>query len=55
MQNQQQNSQGTGISLDDIYYVLFRHKWKIIILFAAGIFGASVIYHLKPPDYPRRS
>ena len=39
------------MGLDDIYYVLFRHKWKIIILAIAGIVGAAVIYRLKPPDY----
>ena len=39
------------MGLDDIYYVLFRHKWKIIVLFVMGILGAVVIYRLKPPDY----
>ena len=51
MQNQPHSHQGGGISLDDVYYALFRHKWKIIILFLGGIVAAGVIYRLKPPDY----
>ena len=39
------------MGLDDVYYALFRHKWKIIILFLGGILAAGVIYRLKPPDY----
>ncbi len=51
MQNQPHSSQGGGLGLDDVYYALFRHKWKIIILFLGGILAAGVIYRLKPPDY----
>ena len=40
-----------AISIGDIYYVLFRHKWKIIILSLAGILAAAGLYHFKPPPY----
>jgi uncharacterized protein involved in exopolysaccharide biosynthesis/Mrp family chromosome partitioning ATPase len=39
------------MSLSDIYYVLFRHKWKIIILSISGILGAMALYYLRPPIY----
>lgn len=51
MENRQQNQSGGGMTLDDIYFVLFRHKWKIIILSLAGFLAAGVIYKHKPPDY----
>ncbi len=39
------------MSLGDIYYVLFRHKWKIIVLSLAGFLGAAAVHFLKPPPY----
>lgn len=51
MDNRLQNSSASGIALDDIYFVLFRHKWKIILLFIAGVAGAWAIPRLKPPEY----
>ncbi len=51
MDNRQHNPPAGGMALDDIYFVLFRHKWKIIILTVAGILAAAVIYRTKPPDY----
>jgi uncharacterized protein involved in exopolysaccharide biosynthesis/Mrp family chromosome partitioning ATPase len=40
-----------SISLGDIYFVLFRHKWKIIFLAAAGILAALFYYLLNPPVF----
>ena len=40
-----------GMTAGDIYYVLFRHKWKIIILSLAGITAAVAIYCFNPPPY----
>ena len=40
-----------GIALGDIYYVVFRHKWKILILSLAGILAAVALFFLKPPPY----
>jgi len=40
-----------GISPADIYFVVFRHKWKIIILTLAGMVGAAVFYFTRQPLY----
>jgi uncharacterized protein involved in exopolysaccharide biosynthesis len=39
------------ISLGDIYFVLFRHKWKIIFCSTAGFLAAFVFYLMNPPPY----
>jgi len=39
------------MALSDIYYVLFRHKGKILGLTAAGLVAAACIYEFKPPQY----
>jgi uncharacterized protein involved in exopolysaccharide biosynthesis/Mrp family chromosome partitioning ATPase len=46
-----QGGHSPGLNLADIYYVLFRHKWKIISISAAGLLAAALIYALKPPLY----
>ncbi|HXB60019.1 MAG TPA: Wzz/FepE/Etk N-terminal domain-containing protein [Candidatus Acidoferrales bacterium] len=40
-----------GMSLGDIYYIVFRHKWKIIFASLMGFLAAAAIYHFKPPAY----
>lgn len=40
-----------GISLGDIYYIVFRHKWKIILTSLMGLLAAAGIHHFKPPLY----
>ncbi|MGZ5568526.1 MAG: GumC family protein, partial [Limisphaerales bacterium] len=40
-----------SIGLPDIYYVLFRHKWKILTFCAIGIIGAVLVFVLRPPLY----
>lgn len=39
----------SGLSLGDVYYTLFRHKWKIVLVFLAGIVAAAGLYLAKPP------
>lgn len=39
------------MTLGDIYYVLFRHKWKIILCSTAGVLAAIAFFVLKPPPY----
>ncbi len=34
-----------------VYFVIFRHKWKIIVFSVAGIVAAAIFYLLKPPLY----
>ena len=41
----------SGIDLNGIYYVLFRHKWKILICFVVGIVSSAAVYFLRPPRY----
>lgn len=40
-----------GITLGDIYYMLFRHKKKILLCFVLGIAGAGYLYVTRPPGY----
>ncbi len=40
-----------GISPADIYFVIFRHKWKIILVSLAGIVAAAVLYFHNTPPY----
>src|SRR3954466_8021685 len=39
------------LSIGDIYYVLFRHKWKIIICSFLGLVAGAAAYKLLPPPY----
>ncbi len=39
------------MSLDSIYFVLFRRKWIILICAALGFLGAATLFSLKPPRY----
>lgn len=40
-----------GIKLGDIYYIIFRHKWKILIVSALGLIAAAVVNATWPPMY----
>lgn len=51
MQNNERQNQPGGLNLADVYYVIFRHKWKIICLSAAGLLAAAGVYLAKPPAY----
>src|SRR6266404_1313681 len=51
MDDEHGQAQNAGINLKDIYYVLFRHKWKIIVFSLAGIIAAAGLYALSPPTY----
>ncbi|MGH8022950.1 MAG: Wzz/FepE/Etk N-terminal domain-containing protein, partial [Limisphaerales bacterium] len=35
----------------DIYFILFRHKWKIILLSLAGIAAAAAYWWFFPPPF----
>jgi uncharacterized protein involved in exopolysaccharide biosynthesis/Mrp family chromosome partitioning ATPase len=41
----------TGLSLGDIYYVLFRHKWKIVLISSLGLVGAIILQFVWPRPY----
>src|SRR5208282_1231041 len=36
---------------DDIYYVLFRHKWRILVCTMIGLVAAAGYYFLFPAPY----
>jgi uncharacterized protein involved in exopolysaccharide biosynthesis/Mrp family chromosome partitioning ATPase len=38
-----------GITAGDIYYVLFRHKWKILACTMAGLIAAAGLYRFNAP------
>jgi uncharacterized protein involved in exopolysaccharide biosynthesis/Mrp family chromosome partitioning ATPase len=40
-----------GFNLADAYYVIFRHKWKILVLSAAGLLAAAGVYFGTTPSY----
>ncbi|MDD4349109.1 MAG: Wzz/FepE/Etk N-terminal domain-containing protein [Opitutales bacterium] len=49
--DKQEMTQGFGLTLGDIYYVLFRQKWWITFLSALGVLGAAGFYMISPPSY----
>ena len=51
MSDKTQNAPHAQMSLGDIYFVLFRHKWKILILSAAGFLSAVALYLFFPQAY----
>jgi polysaccharide biosynthesis transport protein len=51
MSSRQQAEQSGGISLGEIYFTLFRHKWKILFFSVAGVAAAVTLLLVKPPMY----
>ena len=41
----------SGLGLHDILFMLFRHKWKVLVLTFVGLLTAAVVYLLTPPAY----
>src|SRR5262249_49345848 len=39
------------LHLNDLLFILFRHKWKIIVCTAIGIIAAAAVCFLLPPEY----
>ena len=42
---------GFSLNLGDIYYAVFRHKWKILAICALAIIGAAVLPRFMPVPY----
>jgi polysaccharide biosynthesis transport protein len=40
-------AQQSGLKLNDILFILFRHKWKILLFAAAGIAAAAAVYNFS--------
>ena len=47
----EQGREPSGMNLADIYYVLFRHKWKILFFSTAGFLVAVFLYFHTPAQY----
>ncbi len=43
------------MSLGDIYFILFRHKWEIMFFSTAGVLAALALLILKPPLYESKT
>jgi polysaccharide biosynthesis transport protein len=43
--------QTPGLNLGDIYYILFRHKWKIMLCTLVGVGAAAMLYRMESPPY----
>jgi uncharacterized protein involved in exopolysaccharide biosynthesis/Mrp family chromosome partitioning ATPase len=55
MNSKQPDAQSGGMSLGDIYFTLFRHKWKILIFSTAGMLAALALLLSKPPLYESKT
>jgi len=51
IQTPERQNQAAGLNLADIYYIVFRHKWKIILFSAAGFLAAAAVYFKMPVSY----
>ena len=50
MQNPDLASRPTSITLNDVLYILFKHKVKIVLFAVLGIVSAWAIYVLYPKN-----
>lgn len=51
MNNNRPNVPANGINLDALYFMVFRHKWKITLLSLAGMLAAAALYFWHPPQF----
>jgi succinoglycan biosynthesis transport protein ExoP len=49
--NHNQNNEPPSMTPGDIYFILFRHKWKIILLSLAGIAAAAAYWWYFPTPF----
>lgn len=55
MSSKHQDVKSGGMSLGDIYFTLFRHKWKILFFSMAGLLAALALLLSKPPLYESKT
>jgi succinoglycan biosynthesis transport protein ExoP len=55
MNSKQQDAKPGGMSLGDIYFTLFRHKWKILLFSTSGFLAVLALLIFKPPLYESKA
>jgi uncharacterized protein involved in exopolysaccharide biosynthesis/Mrp family chromosome partitioning ATPase len=53
--NYDQENEPQAMTPGDIYFILFRHKWKILLLSLAGIAAAAAYWWYYPPPFQSES
>src|SRR6476661_5586718 len=43
--------QPAGLNLGDVYFTLFRHKWKLACCLLLGVASAIAVFKLKAPPF----
>ncbi|MGN6644601.1 MAG: GumC family protein [Verrucomicrobiota bacterium] len=51
MSERRQLPPSSGLNLNDVYHVLFRHKWKILTIWSLGAIVAAFLWFKTPPAY----
>lgn len=51
MQKSSTNAPANALSVQDILFVLFKHKWMILVLSALGLTAAGVVYRYQEPQF----
>lgn len=51
MKKSETNGAAPALGLQDVIYVLFKHKWKILISGGIGLLAALVVYLFRTPYY----
>lgn len=41
----------SSLNLNDILFIFFRHKWRILLCAGVGLAAAAAVYFLFPPLY----
>ena len=41
----------SGLNVHEVLFMLYRHKWKILICAAIGLLGSAAVYFLRAPSY----
>src|SRR5579872_6721569 len=55
MNDKRQADPAPGMTLGDIYFVLFRHKWAIVLFSLAGLAAAAAIHATKHTLYQSKA
>lgn len=55
MQKSQQQASKGGFGVQDVLFVLFKHKWMILLLSLAGFGAAAILFMAQKPIYQSKS